>query len=112
MVFTDAGRNRTRDLIISDLNYGMVGTDATAEAVGQTALLSAITATSHAVTTAAADKTITVDYVLTANDANGSTLREFGIFGDAGTMFSRAVFSSMTKASTEQWQISTVYKLV
>jgi hypothetical protein len=96
----------------SDSSYGVVGTDGTAEGVGQTALLSALTATSHVLTTATGDKQLIVDYTLTASDANGSTLREYGVYGTTGTLFSRTVFSSMTKASTEQWQISVVYSFV
>lgn len=111
MVFSNDGKNRIRDLLNTDINHGELGTDGTAEAASQTDVLAGVAATSIAVATQTADKQITIDYSLPSTTGNGTTFKEFGIFNSSDTLFSRHVFSSLAKTSTEQWQLSITYKV-
>jgi hypothetical protein len=107
MVFSNAGKNRVRDLVNTDLSYGQLGTSNTAEQYTDTALLSAIAATTYAVTTTTADKQIVVDYNLPSTAAVGSTITEYGIFNASSTLYARMVMASLVHTSTEQWQLTT-----
>jgi hypothetical protein len=107
MVFTNAGKNRVRDLLSADIDYGQVGTSNTAATFADTALLAGVAATSSAVSNTTADKQIVSDYTLGASLAIGSTLSEYGLTNSSGTLLARFVMASLTKTSTEQWQLST-----
>lgn len=107
MTFTNAGKNRVRDLVDADLNHGQLGSGTTAPTYADTALSSATTGTSTAITTQTSDKQIVVDYSLPSTSAQGSTMSEFGLFNSSNTMFARFVFASLTHSSTEEWQFST-----
>lgn len=93
----------------SDMSYGMVGTGTAAESAADTTLSSAVTATSSVVTKSTSDRQVVIDYSLGASAAVGSAITEFGVFGIAGTLYSRHLFASLSKSSTEQWQISVAY---
>lgn len=108
MVFT--GHNLVRDLVAGVVSYGILGTGSTAEAQNQTALVGAQTATSSLVSTQTADKQLIVDYSLSSTLGNGTTFTELGVFNTTDGMFSRHVFSSLTKSSVEQWQFSVIYR--
>lgn len=112
MPFTNDGKNEVRDLLKNDINHGTLGTGVTAALVTDSSLESSTAATSLTVTTTVADKQITVDYSLPATVGNGTAFAELGIFDSDNTMFSRNVFSSLTKSSTDQWQLSVIYRIV
>lgn len=108
MVFT--GHNLVRDLVEGVVSHGILGTGSTAEAQNQTALVGAQAATSLGVSTQTADKQLVVDYSLPSTTGNGTSFTELGIFNASNGMFSRHVFSSLTKSSVEQWQFSVIYR--
>lgn len=107
MVFTNGGKNRLRDLFNDDLSQGKLGTGTTTATPLDTDLVSPISATAKTLTTTVADKQVIIDYNLGAGTAAGSTFTEYGIYGSDGTLFARAIFSSLVHDSTEQWQLST-----
>lgn len=106
MVFTNAGKNKVRDLVDTELLYGEFGSGTTTPAFTDTALVSSLTGGSFVVTTQLADKQIIVDTNLPATALQGSTAAEFGVFTD-DTMLARVTFASLVHESTEQWQFST-----
>lgn len=112
LVFVNSGKNRIRDLLSDDFDYGLLGTDNTVAAASQTALLAEESTTEISVSTTKTDKQITVDYNIPSTTGNGNNYTEFGTFNSSDVMFSRNVFASLTKTSTEQWQITTVYKIL
>lgn len=112
MVFSNAGKNRVRDLLDGDINHGMLGDGSTTPTAGDTALTSADTDTSLAVTTSVADKQINIDYNIPSTTGNGNSYSEFGIFNSSNTLFSHHIFASLTKQSTEQWQITTTFRVL
>jgi hypothetical protein len=112
MTFVNAGKNRVRDLLNTDLSHAELGTSSTASQASDTDLVAGDTDTSLAVTTSVADKQINIDYNLPSTTGNGESYQEFGIFNSSDTIFSRHVFAALTKSSTEQWQITTIYRLL
>lgn len=107
MVFSNAGKNRIRDLLNTDLSHGELGSGTTAANATNTDLVSATAGTSLALSTQTADKQIIADYSLPSTAAQGSTLTEFGIFNGSDLLFARFTFSSLTHSSTDEWQFST-----
>lgn len=112
MVFVNDGKNKIRDLLASDITHAQMGTGTTAESAADTALVSAVAATSLAVSLQTSDKQIVVDYNVPSTVGNGTDFTELGVFNGSNVLFSRHVFSSLTKSSTEQWQISVIYKIL
>jgi hypothetical protein len=111
MAFTNLGRNKVRDLLRATLNEGTLGEDGTPASKNDTALGDPDASTTKSVTTNVQDRRIIVDYNLPATDGNGVTFREIGLFDDDGTMIGRHVFSALTKSSSDQWQITTIYNI-
>lgn len=109
-VFTDNGTNAIRDLFATALTDAALGTSSTAETRADTALGAKVAATDLAVSNTTNDKQVNMDYNLSAALGNGTTFKEFGTFDTNDVMFSRQTFADLTKASTEQWQISVIYK--
>lgn len=114
----NAGLTLVRDLLDSTIaaptppTHLAFGTDATAAAGTQTALVAEVfrDALTSRVRTGL---TITFKHFLSSSQANGNTLREWGLFNAAaaGTMFSRAVFGSpIIKTTsitvTSQWTVT------
>lgn len=98
------GKNRTRDLINTDLTNGLWGTGTTAVTESDTALTTAVSATSASVNTSKTDKQILIDHTVDANTANGSTLSEILVeMNSASNPLMMVVLSGLTKLSTEQW---------
>lgn len=112
----NAGLDLIGDMLIEStavgLNFFAVGTDNTGPAAGDTTLGAEVyrAAITTAVRTSPGVITITMFVPTTA--ANGSSLVEIGLFtlSSAGTMFSRAIHSSITKTAsvtvTYQWTIT------
>lgn len=106
---------RLKDATPSDLemSYMAVGTDSTAAAAGQTALLAELDR--NALSTAGgtvSTNTITYDCTWAAGDGTGA-LTEAGIFNDpsAGTMAARTVFSTINKGAGDTVTISWVWTI-
>ena len=88
MTLGDEGINRVRDLIAGDLYKGQKGTGTTVPTTSDTALESAVAATSKDLSYSLEDKQITITHEIPATDGNGNTLSEGNIeLGDAGTQY-------------------------
>jgi len=111
MTFTNNGTNAIRDLFNTALTDAELGTGTTASLASDTALGTRVAATDLSTTNTTSDKQVNMDYNLPSTTGNGSALSEFGTFNASDVIFSRHVFAALTKASTEQWQISVVYKI-
>jgi hypothetical protein len=111
MTFVNSGANAIRDLFNTALTDAELGTDGTASLSSDTALGTRVVATDLSVTNSVADKQVNMDYNLTSTLGNGSVMAEFGTFNAADVLFSRHAFAALTKESTEQWQISVIYKI-
>ena len=85
MVITNEAKNRLIELLEGDISSAIHGTDGTDPNVGDTDLGAPVAATSAAVTTTIGEKLLNVKHILTANDGNGTTFREFGIHTMADT---------------------------
>lgn len=114
----NAGLTLVRDLLDSTITaptpptHLAFGTNASAAAGTQTALVTEVfrDALTSRVRTGL---TITFKHFLSSSQANGNTLREWGLFNAAaaGTMFSRAVFGSpivktVSITVTSQWTVT------
>lgn len=111
ITFVNIGANAIRDLLSTALTDAELGTGTTAVTYADTTLETRDATTDLSVTNTTADKQISVDYSLPSTTGNGTTYAEFGTFNASDVMFSRHVFAALTKASTEQWQISVTYKI-
>jgi hypothetical protein len=95
----DAGLDFIRDLLAQAGGTGIThfgyGSDATATAAGQTALLAQIARDTITASTPTS-KTRTITYFLGPNVGNGNTIREIGLFSAAvgGSMYARAVLAA------------------
>ena len=110
MVVCIEGKNRIRDLIVADKYEGELGTDSTAETEDDTALGSAGAGTNVALTSTTAEKAFSLNYNLGAGSGNSVTYREFGLELNSGTdFFSRVTFAALSKTSSEEFQISSLF---
>ena len=107
MLTTDF-KNYVRDLIVTNISTGKLGTDDTAESETDTDLVSSVSATSLAVTKRTFNKGYSVDYVLPSGTGNGYTYKEFGIFLSDGTLHSRVTMYDFEKTSDSELTISQV----
>lgn len=107
----DAGLNLLRDLlsgatadVITHIAYG---SDSTAPAAGQTALISQTGARFAYDTVTPALGQLVYDHYLDDGDGDMGTLKEAGLFtaAAAGTMFCRAVFPSIVKSDMTWVQV-------
>jgi len=110
MTFTNNGINNIRDLFNTALTDAELGTGTTASLNSDTSLETRDATTDISVNNTVSDKQVTTDYNLPATTGNGTDFTEFGAFDTNDVMFNRQVFAALTKESTEQWQISIVYK--
>lgn len=116
-IVTDAGLNVIRDRLHGDtavnpLSYLAVGTSNTAAAAGDTDLVAEVFRDIFTQTSVSAS-TLVIRYYLGPNDANGSTLREAGLFNASSgpTLYARRVLSSaivktVDVAATFEWTLA------
>ena len=104
-----AGRNLVRDRIYGSssaaISHFWVGTSSQAVAATDTDLIAAVAGSRQAITqSVVASGQLTVKYFLPSGTANGSTLREAGIFNavSGGTMLARATHGAIVKTSSVQ----------
>lgn len=92
-----------------NINTFGVGTDATAPTSGDTGLTSAFTKAIGAITYPSAG-TVRFSMQLTTAEANGTTISEWGLFTDDGTLFSRRTPTPIAKTASisvlADWDIS------
>lgn len=94
------GRNQVRDAVFGDgitpPTRFALGTSNTAVADSQTALIGSEVWRDVFTAKTKANASIEIKYFLTSTTANGSTLREAGLFNDAtgGDMYARVVFTN------------------
>lgn len=114
-----AGRNLVRDLLKGDVTTGLtyfaVGTGTTAADTSDTTLETEVFRNTITQQTAGAG-TLQVKYVLGSTEANGNTITEAGVFGDAatgvadtGTLFSRTTFTGVVKSASIQITFTWTY---
>lgn len=106
MVVTNVAKNKVRDLIANSIGNGAVGTGTTPPTVDDTDLQAKVDNTDKTLTVTTGEQTVNVKYVLTASDANGNDLTEFGIYFDSGEFLSRDVFPPFTKTDSVELHIS------
>lgn len=100
----DVGLNLLRDYLYGDtpthITHGAVGTDDTAPAAADTAL-GAEEFRDVIAARIKGDQSLTIQFVLSSQMANGVTLNEAGLFNDdtAGTMYARVVTDPVEKTS-------------
>jgi len=93
----NAGLNLLRDFLANEapgsLTHFAIGTDATAPASTDTQLVAELLR-DQLTARVKTDLAVTLSYYLAANQGNGNTLREAGLFTAANTLFARYVLSS------------------
>ncbi len=112
MTITGEGLNRIRDLTYDDIDKGQLGTDGTASAESDTALISADATTLLAITKIKTDKTIKFDFILPSTGGTTTTYKEYELQESATpTNYDRIVFTgvSFTNNGTEDIIISKKY---
>lgn len=107
-MITDAGKNRVRDLINTDLDTGEFGTGTTAPTSADTTLESAEAATSKTINTTTANKKINITHVLLSTEGNGVDYTEYGNFVNTSTLFNRVTFPELEKTASEEFQTNTI----
>ena len=113
MTLLNAGKNRVRDILSTDITTGECGTGTTAVALSDTDIETSASGSQNDVSVSTADKQVTVDYVLTSVEGNGAAVTELGLWTNSdATLLSHFVFTSLVKSSTEEWQFSIIYKIV
>lgn len=113
---TNAGLDLLRDLLNEATDQGLthlgVGSGSTAAAPADTALQAELLRDTFTKRTNTGTGAVTLTYFLGSTAANGSTLREAGLFTAvaAGTLFARAVHEPIAKTSaitvTYTWQVT------
>ena len=103
MVVTNTGKNRIRDLIAQDSYNASFGTDNTTPTVDDTDLIAKDSNTTHDVVATTSDRTVNIKHILLSTDANGVTLKEFGVYLNNGAdLLDRVVFPDLDKTSSEE----------
>jgi hypothetical protein len=100
--------SRMKDATATAMSHMEVGTDATAAALGDTALIAAVAASRTALTSTTPTANA-IAYVCTFGAGTGTgALTEAGIFnaGSGGTMLCRTVFSVINKGASDSLTIT------
>lgn len=113
MVLLTEFKNRVRDLIDADKYQGQLGTGTTTPTEDDTALETPVAATLSDLTSTVSDKQLVLDYTLNSSTGNGNAFAEYECQFNAGsTNGNRVIFSALTKVSGEEWQISTIIRII
>jgi len=101
MVVTNDGKNRIRDLIVADISSVELGTDGTNATIVDTDLGVGVASTNAVPTITTGNKILNISHTTLSTVANGSTLREAGIFLNSDTiMLDRIVFPDIAKVDS------------
>ena len=112
MILLD-GKNRIRDLIDADKYKGQLGTGTTAPTENDTGLETADSDTLVTLTSTTSNKQLLFDYNLPTTTGNGNTYAEYENQLNSGTdHLTRVVFAGLGKTNTEEWQVSTFFRLL
>ena len=112
MVLTVTGKNKVRDLMDTNKDYGELGTSATAEKESDTGLLAAVAATQVSLTSSTAGKQVTFTYELNSVTGNGNTYQEFQNTISTGTNLNRTTFAGVAKTGAIEVQVITTFTFV
>jgi len=112
MILRD-GKNRIRDLIDADKYKGQMGEGTTAPTEDDASLETADSNTLFDLSSTLSDKQILLDYNCPTTTGSGTTYAEFEIQLNSGTdHLTRQTFAGLGKLSTEEWQISTFFRIL
>lgn len=96
---TNEGRNALRDHLQSALDDMAVGTDGSDASTTDTALGNEVVRKAIGTEEDVGDGEGRFDMRLLSTEANGTDLRELGLFTGAGSMYARIVFAEIAKTS-------------
>lgn len=106
----NVGLNRIRDMVNTDMTYGILGTSSLAVNATQVSLGSSVSTTLLATAYGTADKAFTKTYILTSTLGNSTTFTEYANVRDAeATYYDRIVFTDVSKTSDKELHISKRY---
>lgn len=113
MGLTNAGLNRIRDVVNTDLTDGIAGTATTLFVNTQTALVNPVADTEVNVTTQVSNFSIQVTHLISSAKGNSSTLTEYANrMNSDTTMLSRVVLSGIAKTSDKELTKITTYNFL
>ena len=98
-----------RDAHKNSLSYGKLGTSSTAFVVTQTNLISAVTASSAALTFAQASQSNQVRYKLSSSTATANTFREFATYSSGATAYDRIIFPGFAHTGDSDFIVVKTY---
>lgn len=102
-MYTDAALQRTRDLVLNDLENGQAGTGTTTPTTADTDLETPVAATENALTSTSSGQGFQSTLVVLSTQGNGSTLTEYADFFNSGsTMLSRVVMAGIAKTADKE----------
>lgn len=102
MVVTNNGKNRIRDLIVAEIDSAALGRDGTTATATDTDLGDEISGTSKTPAISTDNKTITITHDLLSTEANGETIREFGVKLNGDILLDRVVFPDFLKTAANE----------
>ena len=113
MVIVNAGANRIRDLINTDLTIGLAGTGQTAPTAANTGLESEVTDVRATVSAIVSSKSIQVSHVISSVSGTGHTFSEWGnMMNSSATLLSRSVTAQVTHTGTDEISKLTTYSIL
>lgn len=111
-MFTDAAKNRIRDLLSADIYNAGLGTDGTTPTSSDTALGAAVSATDATPTITTGNKTLNVSHVLLSTTSAGTTFKEFGVRLNGGaTLLNRVVFPDFAHTANDELHTTVIYRI-
>lgn len=96
---TNDGRNAIREFLQGELADMAVGTDGSEASTTDTALGNEVLRKAFKSVTDEGDGSAQFDMRVLSNEANGSSLRELGLFTGGGSMYSRIVYAEIPKTN-------------
>jgi hypothetical protein len=96
---TNDGRNAIRDFLQSDLDDMAVGTDGTDPSATDTALGNEVLRKAFKSEKDTGDGSGQYDMRVLSTEANGSALRELGLYTGGGALYARIAFAEINKTS-------------
>jgi hypothetical protein len=102
MVITTNAKNRVRDLIVNELSTASLGRDGTTATASDTDLGDEVAVTIKTPTVSTDNKTISITHNLLSTEANGETLREFGVKLTGDILLDRVVFPDYEKTAANE----------
>lgn len=106
MAVTVDAKNKIRDLIKDNLDYGELGTDGDDVSEGDTDLGAGVSSTQKSLTVSVSNKTLRMDHRLLSSENNGTIFKEFGVKFTDGVLLDRVVFPDYEK--TEDNELITI----